>query len=206
MSDHLEEQLHRTQNYWDSEAESFDVEPDHGLRNPDVLAAWKKLLVDWQPKPTANILDIGCGTGSLSLILAQQGHKVTGIDLSPKMIAQAKVKAAKANLDIEFIVMGAERPNLPQQSYNGIVCRHVLWILPDLKDVLERWTELLQTGSRILIVEGFWHPGSGLHAEELLAAIPSSWQNVKVVDLSKNSKYWGKDVKDERYALMAEVV
>ncbi|MGB4872206.1 MAG: class I SAM-dependent methyltransferase, partial [Candidatus Promineifilaceae bacterium] len=43
----------------------------------------------------AAILDIGCGTGSLSAVLAGLGHQVTGIDLSPVMISIAQTKAAK---------------------------------------------------------------------------------------------------------------
>lgn len=201
MSDDLQE----AQQYWDNEAETFDAEPDHGLSDPVVLAAWKKLLQQWQPAPPAKILDIGCGTGSLSLVLAKLGHQVTGIDLSPKMIAQAKVKTADAGLAGEFEVMGAAKPEFPPQSFKGIVCRHVLWMLPELTAVLQTWTQLLQPGARILLVEGFWHSGGGLHAAEILAAVPATWQNIKVIDLSKQPEFWGKAVRDERFAVTAEI-
>ena len=48
------------------------------------------------------ILDVGCGTGTLSLWLGEQGYDVTAIDLSKGMIQSAKQKAKKANLDIHF--------------------------------------------------------------------------------------------------------
>ncbi len=192
------------QQYWDSEAETFDEEPDHGLKDPAVLAAWTGLLESWQPVPPAKILDIGCGTGSLSLVLAKLGHQVTGIDLSPKMIAQARKKANQVGLPINFAVMGAARPEFPKHSFSGIVCRHVLWMLPDLTAVLQTWTHLLQPGAKVLLVEGFWHTGGGLHAAELLAAFPSQWQKVSVLDLSVQAEFWGKDVSDERYAITAE--
>lgn len=78
-----------------------------------MLAAWTKLLQHWQPTPPAKILDIGCGTGSLSLVLAKLEHQITGIDLSPKMIAQAKAKAEDARVAVEFEVMGAAKPEFP---------------------------------------------------------------------------------------------
>ena len=201
----MNDDLNQAQQYWDSEAATFDAEPDHGLSDPIVLAAWTKLLQRWQPAPPAKILDIGCGTGSLSLVLAKLGHQVTGIDLSPKMIAQAKAKAEDAGVAVEFEVMGAAKPEFTPQTFDGIVCRHVLWMLPELTAVLQNWTNLLQPGARILLVEGFWYSGGGLHAEELLAALPPGWQNVLVQDLSNQPEFWGKAVNDERYALTAEI-
>jgi 2-polyprenyl-3-methyl-5-hydroxy-6-metoxy-1,4-benzoquinol methylase len=201
----VEKQLLEAQRYWDKEAEAFDDEPDHGLTDPTVLAAWMGLLKSWQPVPPAKILDIGCGTGSLSLVLATLGHGVTGIDLSPRMISQATAKAARGGMAIAFEVMGAARPQFADRSFKGIVCRHLLWMLPDLPDVLQNWTDLLAPGGRLLLVEGFWHTGDGLHAEKLIAAPPSSWQNVSVVNLSAHAEFWGQEVADERYAIMAEI-
>jgi 2-polyprenyl-3-methyl-5-hydroxy-6-metoxy-1,4-benzoquinol methylase len=47
----------------------------------------------------ASILDAGCGTGSLALMLAREGYRVTGVDLSPEMIARARAKDAKGEVD-----------------------------------------------------------------------------------------------------------
>ena len=138
MKDGVEDSLREVRQYWDDEAESFDNEPDHGLADPTVLAAWTGLLKSWQPKPPAKILDIGCGTGSLSLILARLGHEVTGVDLSPKMIVRAKEKAAMAGIPITFEVMDAAQPCFPGKFFGGIVCRHVLWMLPNLPSVLQK--------------------------------------------------------------------
>lgn len=201
MSDDLQE----AQQYWDNEAVTFDAEPDHGLSDPIVLATWTALLQSWQPAPPAKILDIGCGTGSLSLVLAKLGHQVTGIDLSPKMIEQAKAKADEAGMPINFAIMGASSPDFPSHSFDGIVCRHVLWMLPELTVVLQTWTRLLKPPAKLLLVEGFWHTGGGLHAERLMAALPASWQNVSVQNLSDQPEFWGKKVNDERYALTAEI-
>ena len=48
------------------------------------------------------VLDLGCGTGGHALPLARRGHRVTGVDLAPAMLEQARAKAAAAGLDIEL--------------------------------------------------------------------------------------------------------
>ncbi|MCP5098210.1 MAG: methyltransferase domain-containing protein [Chloroflexi bacterium] len=198
-------QLRETQLYWDSEAASFDNEPDHGLRDPVVRQAWRGLLTRWNPSPPAKILDIGCGTGSLSLILARLGHQVTGIDLSPAMIAQAKTKAANAGFQISFQVMDASSPTFSERPFDGIVCRHLLWSLPDINNVLQNWVGLLRSNGRLLLIEGFWHTGGGLHADTLMKAMPPSLTNISHHQLSHQQQFWGREVDDERYAIMAEV-
>lgn len=53
------------------------------------------------------VLDVGCGTGELSLFLARHGHDVLGIDLSPLAIQQAKEKAQWRRVDAHFLVWDA---------------------------------------------------------------------------------------------------
>src|SRR5688572_17111248 len=99
--------LHDSRQYWDHVASSFDDEPDHGLRDPLVRENWTQFLRVSIRYPHATILDIGCGTGSLSVVLAGLGHKVTGVDLSLFMISLARTKAATLGFQIEFLVMDA---------------------------------------------------------------------------------------------------
>ena len=79
---------------WDDQAATFDEAPDHGLRDPRTREAWRRLLVEHLPAPPAEVVDLGCGTGSLSVLLGEQGHLVRGLDLSPAMVARARAKAA----------------------------------------------------------------------------------------------------------------
>jgi len=53
------------------------------------------------------VLDVGCGTGELSLFLARHGHDVLGIDLSPFAIRQAKEKARWRRITAQFLVWNA---------------------------------------------------------------------------------------------------
>jgi 2-polyprenyl-3-methyl-5-hydroxy-6-metoxy-1,4-benzoquinol methylase len=204
-----DKRLQETRQYWDAAAATFDDEPDHGLQDAGVRQAWMELLTSLLPAKRAAILDVGCGTGSLSLVLAELGHQVIGIDLSAAMIAvaQAKARAAEepnaAGRHVEFHVMNAAAPQFPPQSFDVVVCRHVLWMLPDLPHVVQRWVALLKPGGRLLLIEGYWHTGGGLHAPEVIALLPASLSKVSVQDLSDEPTLWGKLVADERYAVIA---
>ena len=55
-------------------------------------------------KPQSKILELGCGTGDITLWLAQQGHHVVGVDISPVAINWAKEKAREAGTEVKFVV------------------------------------------------------------------------------------------------------
>jgi 2-polyprenyl-3-methyl-5-hydroxy-6-metoxy-1,4-benzoquinol methylase len=197
--------LQNARQYWDDIAPTFDDEPDHGLRDPVILASWTQFLKMWLPDTSVNILDIGCGTGSLTVALARLGHKVTGIDLSPTMISLAREKAARQGYQIEFQVMDAVFPIMSPKQFDIVFCRHLLWALPVPAQVLQRWTMLLKPKGRLLVIEGYWETGGGLHAREITEMLPPSFSSFPIQDLRDNFHYWGKDVADERYAIIADL-
>lgn len=205
MPANYEQQLHKSRQIWNTEAASFDAQPDHGLHNPVVLTAWVELLRSALPFSKGQILDIGCGTGSLSVVLAEFGNNVTGIDFSPEMIALAEVKAKTARQAVQFHIMDAAYPQIPPHQFDIIICRHVLWALPDIHQVLQRWSQLLRPGGRILLIEGFWHTGAGLHSQDIIDALPASLTNIVVQNLSDQPALWGNPVDDERYMIMADL-
>jgi SAM-dependent methyltransferase len=59
----------------------------------------ERLLAKHSAAGPKSILDLGCGTGNHALPLAQRGHRVTGVDRSPGMLAQARAKAAALPLE-----------------------------------------------------------------------------------------------------------
>ena len=197
-----QKKLSEMRQYWDEESASFDQQPDHGLRDPRIRAAWLKLLESWLPSTHSQVLDLGCGTGSLSLLLSELGHQVTGIDLSPKMIAQAQAKAAGNGQQITFHIMDAAYPQLPSQHFDVLTCRHLLWALPEITQVLARWAALLKPGGSLILIEGYWHNSGGLHAEEILKSLPPTLKNISVHNLSNQPALWGEQVSDERYAIV----
>ena len=198
-------QLDESRQIWDAEAAAFDDQPDHGLRDPVIRAAWARLLEASLPSSASEILDIGCGTGSLSILLAGFGCNVTGIDFSPEMIHLAQTKAQAVQQSIQFHIMDAAFPQFPPQQFDAVICRHLLWALPEPRDVLQRWVRLLKPYGRLLLIEGFWHMGAGLRASEILAMLPASLINSSVQNLSDQPDLWGGEVLDERYIILANL-
>ncbi|MFF8398002.1 class I SAM-dependent methyltransferase [Streptomyces sp. NPDC016172] len=189
---------------WDAEAASFDEEPDHGLRDPEVRRAWAGRLRGWLPGRAGDILDLGCGTGSLSLLASEQGHRVTGVDLSPAMVTLAREKLA--GRDAVFLVGDAAAPPVGEQRFDAVLVRHVLWALPDPGRALRHWCGLLRPGGRLVLVEGMWGSVApvGIPAERLTGLLAPIAGRVRVERLSDDPLLWGKAVTDERYAVLAQ--
>jgi ubiquinone/menaquinone biosynthesis C-methylase UbiE len=101
-------------------------------------------------------LDVGCGTGFLSLLLAKLGHRVTGIDVAGAMLAMARSKADAYGLTVNFHYADAEAPDLPAGGFDLIVERHVLWTLPHPASALDSWRHLLRRDGRLVLIEGQW--------------------------------------------------
>lgn len=185
---------------WDAEAESFDDEPDHGLRDPVVREAWRALLRSVLPGAPARVADLGCGTGTLALLLAEEGYAVDGVDFSPEMVRRAVAKAA-GTTGVTFVVADAAEPPLTPATYDVVLCRHVLWALPDPAAALARWRGLLAPGGRIVLVEGSWSTGAGLTADETVALVEGAGLRAELRRLPE-AGYWGHEITDERYLVV----
>lgn len=204
--------------FWDAAADSFDDEADHGLRIPRVRKAWAARLAAWLPGPPADVLDLGCGTGSLSLLVAEQGHRVTGVDLSPRMIEHALGKLSVANVQARMQVGDiAELPS-SEDRVDVILARHVLWTLPDPAAVLRDWITRLRPGGRLLLVEGRWNTPAGddtyvegtgtwpwragVSAQTLASTLRPLVARLRVEPLT-DPELWGRVIDDERYCVLA---
>jgi SAM-dependent methyltransferase len=188
--------------YWDSQAAAFDEQPDHGLREPRVRDAWLRLLLGHLPAAPATVADLGCGTGSLAVLLAEAGYEVTGVDFAPAMIDAARAKALAARVTVRFAVSDAAEPALPPASADAVLARHVLWTMPDADRALAAWTGLLRPGGRLVLVEGRWYTGAGLSAAAAAATVRRHRREAVVTPLT-DPDLWGRPVTDERYLLLS---
>ncbi len=67
------------------------------------------------------VLDVGCGTGELALLLAARGHEVVGLDASQVAIERARRKASERGLKATFLVGNALELEAPQRPYDTVV-------------------------------------------------------------------------------------
>ena len=148
---------------WDAEALVFDDEPHHALTEASMRAAWAEVLRDALPTAPSTVADLGCGTGSVSVLLAEQGYAVHGIDVSPEMVARARAKASAYGVEASFDVGDAGDPRIA--PVDVVLTRHVAWAVPDLDAAVGRWVSCLRPGGRLVLVEGLWSNGAGLASD-----------------------------------------
>ncbi|HTG46969.1 MAG TPA: class I SAM-dependent methyltransferase [Actinomycetota bacterium] len=144
--------------WWDADAHHYDGSADHGLSDPVQAAAWNATLRALLPPAPAHVLDVGAGTGAMSLLAADLGHHVTALDLSAEMLAGARRKAEERGLELTFLVGAAEEP--PAGPFDAVIERHVAWTLPDPAGAFAAWRNVAP-GGRLVLFEGSW-PGEGL--------------------------------------------
>jgi ubiquinone/menaquinone biosynthesis C-methylase UbiE len=141
--------------HWDRRAAHFDEDFGHSIRTKAEHAAWDRIFGVVLPRRAAlDALDVGSGTGFLSLELAARGHCVTGVDFAPSMIARAERKAAERGLTVRFQQADAEQLPFSPASFDLVISRHVLWTLPHPEAAIDEWVRVLRPGARLVIVDG----------------------------------------------------
>ena len=141
--------------YWDWRSQSYT----NGICGFDEeeKAVWKRELKSvLNASGGLKALDVGTGPGFLALILAEMGHKVTGVDISTGMIEKARGNARMMALDADFRCGDAEKLPFEDDSVDILVNRHLLWTLPDPKGAVEEWTRVLRPKGRVLAIDGAW--------------------------------------------------
>ncbi len=103
--------------HWDRRAPHFDEDFGHSIRTPAERAAWDRILdLVLAGRGQLQALDVGCGTGFLSFELTARGHRVTGVDFAPAMLAEARRKAAERGVAIRFEEADASGSRSPRAA------------------------------------------------------------------------------------------
>lgn len=141
--------------HWGKRAAHFDQDFGHSIATAAERAAWDRVFaLALGGRSGLAALDVGCGTGFLSLELAARGHRVTGIDFAPEMLALAKEKAAGAKAGVSFELADAEKLGFAPASFDLVITRHVLWTLPHPEAAISEWIRVLRPGGRLAVIDG----------------------------------------------------
>lgn len=143
--------------HWRRRAPTFDDEPQHGIHDAAQRDRWLAVLEEWAGEPPGRTLDVGCGTGVLTLLLAGLGHDVLGIDAAPEMVRRARGKAAGTDRSVAFGLGDATALGLTDDAFDLVVERHLLWTLPDPAAALAEWRRVVEPGGRLVLFEGQWN-------------------------------------------------
>ncbi|MEW5717009.1 MAG: class I SAM-dependent methyltransferase [Chloroflexota bacterium] len=96
---------------------------DSGITPPEVVAQVESTPV------RGRALDLGCGTGTNAIYLAQRGFAVVGVDFSSKAIATARAKARRADVAVEFRVADVTRLDALRAPFDFVLdigCLHAI--------------------------------------------------------------------------------
>lgn len=139
---------------WSSTSAEYDQRWGHGLRTDVERRAWLALLESQFPaQHSLDILDIGCGTGFLSLMLAELGHRVVGLDLSEGMLDVHRREAHARGLDIDLVLGDAEDPPSDLGPFDAVVSKHLLWTLLRPQRAVRAWATLTAPGGRVVAID-----------------------------------------------------
>jgi 2-polyprenyl-3-methyl-5-hydroxy-6-metoxy-1,4-benzoquinol methylase len=154
--------------YWEQRARRYASEGDGlgavcsygmpGFYNRAIeLTQWLALRPWLSVARDTSVLDAGCGIGRWSRILAGRGAQVTGVDVSPTMIAQATLRAASQGVAERCRFLAADLPDLELgQRFDLVLCVTVLQHILDPerhRRALDRLRAHLSTKGRLVLLE-----------------------------------------------------
>ena len=132
-------------NYWTERATSFCDLRKEELKS-EKASLWLKELKTVLPQKKLNILDVGCGTAFFEVLLAEEGHTVTGIDLTEEMVKEAEIMIKTHGLEnnARVLQMDAEELNFNDETFDLVITRNLTWTLPHPQKAYSEWHRVLK--------------------------------------------------------------
>lgn len=126
---------------------------NHGL-SMNIDRRWRRKTVKLM-QPAAHVLDVAIGTADLAIEMLRRGkaEKVTGLDLSDRMMAIGKEKCAQRKMDVTFVHGNAQEMLFENESFDGVTCAFGCRNFSDLDAGLKEMHRVLKTGGQVTILE-----------------------------------------------------
>ena len=168
---------------------------------------YDSFLLSLVPVDAVSLLDIGCGLGRLTTKLATGNRQVTGVDLSPEMIARAQ-KDATETAQLRFLCGDFLERDFTAQQFDFVVSAAALHHMPE-NVAVPRMVELLRPGGRLVINDvrsnnglGEWMMGNFALAQVLALRL---WRTGRVLNPRPLREAWARHCAEETYLTQREV-
>ena len=155
--------LNENKAYWTQRAVSYSEinrsELDSGQREIWRAELTRQIGAHFPGREAASlrVLDIGTGPGFFAILLTEAGYRVTAIDLTPQMLAEARRNAGPLAGCIDFREMNAEETAFDDGTFDVIVTRNLTWNLPHPDQAYREWARLLAPGGLLLNFDANWY-------------------------------------------------
>lgn len=163
----------QTEEYWNKASKGYSSTVQNELAK-DERSIWTELINNNAPEGKhLNVLDIGTGPGFFAIIMSLEGHDVTGIDCTAGMLEAARINAEQEGVSPTFLQMDVHHLDFPDNTFDLIVSRNVVWTLYNPEQAFMEWKRVLKPGGRLLIFDGNWymHLFNDVMKEELYQGI-----------------------------------
>ncbi len=140
----------RITKYWGKRSDSFLEQRRSELHSP-LAERWRQVICERLPQGRRlKILDVGCGTGFFTILLAKEGHDVIGTDLTPEMQEHSVTLAKEEGVSCQFLVMDGEDLGFGDETFDVVISRNLTWTLPHPEQAYGEWARVLRPGGVIL--------------------------------------------------------
>lgn len=157
---------------WDRGVGDYDDLVAHGRLTRTEADAWKAVLAAHLPPLPATVLEVGAGTGVMSLLIAELGYQLTATDISRAMLQEARRKAGQRGLSITFEIADAEVLPFKDGQFEAVFGRHILWTLPHPQRAVAEWRRVLKPNGSLVLVDSLAvRKGLGTRLRRLVSGV-----------------------------------
>jgi len=160
----------RQQRFWTHRAASWD----HGAaNNPGLVKVVERVLSEADPSPGSRAVDLGCGSGQVTLALAKRCESVLGVDVSEKMITLLLENAAQQGIsNVEGRAVPIEHLRIAEGSLDLVVSNYALHHLRD-KDkqvAVNEAFKWLRPGGKLVVGDMMFGRGGDARDREIIGS------------------------------------
>ncbi len=183
----LNELLNSTSEYYGSVVDRYVLFYEEYLphdASPEYRQGYERVaeLLQEQLKPNQHILELGCGIGYWTVIMAQRGAALTSVDSAPTMLSKCRERIIQKGLEdrINLLPCDASQLNIEKEQYDGAVLNSIMaHLLPDHgRELLRRMRNLVRPGGFLFVSDSYWRGQEGGKEQVQMRETPTGLHKV----------------------------